>query len=108
MNKHSSGSKLDADNRDPLETLAAEFADRLRQGENTTVEYYAARYPCLADAIRDLFPTIAAMEKVGKKRLTEFTDLNGPVSKQLGDYRIIGEIAQGGMGIVYEAEQVSL
>src|SRR5262245_4386515 len=35
-------------------------------------------------------------------------DSAAPALKQLGDFRIIREVGRGGMGIVYEAEQVSL
>jgi serine/threonine protein kinase len=31
-----------------------------------------------------------------------------PDNRQMGDFRIVRKIGQGGMGIVYEAEQVSL
>ena len=31
-----------------------------------------------------------------------------PVPEHLGDFRIVREVGRGGMGIVYEAEQVSL
>src|SRR5262245_3668110 len=93
--------------RDPVEELAAEFMERQRRGENPTIEEYTSRHPELADEIRDLFPTIAALE--GWK-LESAARAPEPPKKltYLGDFRIIREIGRGGMGIVYEAEQESL
>jgi serine/threonine protein kinase len=97
--------------RDPIELLAAEFMERLRDGEHPSIDEYASAHPDRAEEIRELFPTIAAMEKLksDKESLSGGRASLGPVKiERLGDLRIIREIGRGGMGIVYEAEQESL
>jgi tetratricopeptide (TPR) repeat protein len=94
-----------------LNRLADEFADRFRRGERPTIEEYVDRHPQLADEIRDLFPALAMMEEVKEEReAVSEPAAAGPLPAlvRLGDYRIIREIGRGGMGVVYEAEQVSL
>ncbi len=97
--------------RDPVEVLADEYMSRQRRGECPTIEEYALRYPDLAEEIRELFPTIAALEKL-KVRQQRSPDgrvsLAGCQLERLGDFRVIREIGRGGMGVVYEAEQESL
>jgi serine/threonine protein kinase len=97
--------------RDPLEMLAAEFMDRLRQGQRPSTEEYAAQHPELAEEIRELFPTIAMTERL-KARQEQTSGgrvtLGAAPLTRLGDFRIIREIGRGGMGVVFEAEQESL
>jgi serine/threonine protein kinase/tetratricopeptide (TPR) repeat protein len=98
--------------RDPVEALAAEFMERQRQGERPSIEEYTRRHPELAEEIRKLFPTIAALEgwKLDKAPLEPAAVAPKACAtlSYLGDYRIIREIGRGGMGIVYEAAQESL
>jgi serine/threonine protein kinase len=99
---------------DLLDRLVEEFAARLRRGERPAVKEYTDRFPDLADEIRELFPALAQVEKA--KEIcqdwdeAERADASAatPPPAQVGDYRIVREIGRGGMGIVYEAEQVSL
>jgi hypothetical protein len=109
-----SASSSSAD-RDPIERLADSFIARFRAGERPSVEEYARRHPELADEIRDLFPALVMMERLkpGSGDVTGSfiageRPLVGRIPERLGDFRILREIGRGGMGIVYEAEQVSL
>src|SRR5262245_58382052 len=92
-----------------LTQLADEFAARHRAGERPTLQEYIDRHPELADNIREMFPAMVEMEQVKEDQDAEATDAApAPTLQQLGDFRIQREIGRGGMGIVYEAEQVSL
>jgi hypothetical protein len=100
--------------RDPVEELAEEYLVRLRRGEAPTLSEYTAAYPEHAEAIRELFPALVKIERLrpGADEADEEDHLIDPDTGRrigrLGDFRIIREIGRGGMGAVYEAEQVSL
>ena len=94
-----------------LNQLADEFAARYRHGERPSLQEYCDRHPDLADDIREYFPAMAEMEQVKDYSLqVPLPPAGGPLPtlERLGDFRIIREIGRGGMGVVYEAEQVSL
>jgi serine/threonine protein kinase len=78
-----------------------EFHERVRRGERPAVEEFAQRYPHLGSLLGRVLPALQELDPTAGEE--------GPaVPDCLGDYRLRRRIGAGGMGVVYEAEQISL
>jgi serine/threonine protein kinase/tetratricopeptide (TPR) repeat protein len=94
-----------------FDELAEEFAERYRRGERPSLQEYVDRCPAMGDEIRELFPALVEVEQAEEvldPRHGSTVSTSAPALRQVGDYRVIREVGRGGMGVVYEAEQVSL
>src|SRR6516165_4122487 len=96
---------------DLFDELAEEFAERYRRGERPSLQEFIDRCPAMGDEIREMFPALVEVEQAEEVLAPVKAPAarpSTPALRQVGDYRIIREVGRGGMGVVYEAEQVSL
>ena len=93
-----------------LAAVADQVNDALAAGQTPDVEAMVAEHPGLEDSIRQLVPALAALQELAPAGVTEthLDVLQDQTRGILGDFRILREVGRGGMGVVYEAEQVSL
>jgi hypothetical protein len=103
--------------RDPfLEQVLDGLIERLQAGEEVDLEAVIREHPDHAEPIRRMVPAIEVLVDFGEtsapgnsngRRPGGVMEAGSP-AKVLGDFRLLQELGRGGMGIVYEAEQVSL
>ncbi|HZV06650.1 MAG TPA: protein kinase [Gemmataceae bacterium] len=103
----------DADHRDLcLAQVLDEYLAQMRAGSAPAPAELMAQHPDLAGDLQECLACLDLIRQAGQTTqhagaIEERFDA-GRGAVALGDFRIVREIGKGGMGVVYEAEQLSL
>jgi serine/threonine protein kinase len=95
-----------------LVSALREYQDAIATGRRPDREAFLARYPEIADELADCLDGLDFLTDVAPGLLpsgsAEHPALQTPPEGTLGDFRLVRELGRGGMGVVYEAVQISL
>ncbi len=96
-------------NEELLAKVLDDYLLALEQDSPLDIEELVTRHPQLEQRIRSMAESLAMLHGVTQEiRTGKPHQASTETSKRLGDFEIGQEIGRGGMGVVYEARQLSL
>jgi len=90
---------------DRIAEILGRWREKAESGTRMDVDALAESNPDIAESLRAHFEAQELVEQYFDQEMR--VDPMAP-PPSLGDYRIVKEIGRGGMGVVYEAEQISM
>ncbi len=105
---------------DQLGQVLESIVQRIQHGHAIDLDALAAAYPTYAAQLRELVPAVEVLVRMGENadgaieasatdnQVNSAVGKNLEPARQLGDFRIIRELGRGGMGTVFEAEQLTM
>jgi predicted Ser/Thr protein kinase len=97
----------DLDYEDRLNEALLAYVEARQAGQEPDRDQFLSSHPELRDELEEFFASHDEVERLAGA-LREAGGRRGQPPADLGDFRIVREVGRGGMGVVYEAEQLSL
>lgn len=94
-----------------LGELVDDVFQRMEQGEKIDFDELVAQYPDYRKRLEKVLPILTDLHGLDAAvggPLSVDDDLAGAEQKCLGDFRLLRQFGCGGMGVVYEAQQLTI